>query len=349
IDWCHLFDRHRPTARDTTRKLVVPRAVCADQPNNTSFQHLRRIFVKSKGDLTRHQLLHTGIKAHKCTICSKTFAKKSNLTQHQAAHSDSRPFQCSKMPETEKLSETYDMYDEFDCEEGENEEVQVKEEEEDSETDFDAAESVDQSAGNEFQSAETMVKTEDQNEFQIDMFDDEFHFLMEQDFSAETNANRTNNAVNEEQETDSDATEIDEDDHLEVSESQQNTKPVVNCSSSSASGEQQLNGRRRRAKSHKCQQCDKSFDRPFILKQHQLVHTGIKAHKCTICSKSFRQKIHLNTHLLIHTDIRAHKCTICPKSFAQKGDLKKHQLVHNGIRAYQCPTCSKSFGQKENA
>ena len=62
-----------------------------------------------------------------------------------------------------------------------------------------------------------MVKTEDQNEFQIDMFDDEFNFLMEQDFSAETNANRTNNAVNEEQETDSDATEIDEDDHPEVS------------------------------------------------------------------------------------------------------------------------------------
>ena len=52
------------------------------------------------------------------------------------------------MPETEKLSETYDMYDEFDCEEDENEEVQVKEEEEDSETDFDAAESVDQSARN---------------------------------------------------------------------------------------------------------------------------------------------------------------------------------------------------------
>ncbi|KAH9403646.1 hypothetical protein TYRP_014831 [Tyrophagus putrescentiae] len=27
IDWCHLVDRHRPTAWDTTRKLVVPQAV----------------------------------------------------------------------------------------------------------------------------------------------------------------------------------------------------------------------------------------------------------------------------------------------------------------------------------
>ncbi|KAH9404348.1 hypothetical protein TYRP_000169 [Tyrophagus putrescentiae] len=40
IDWCHLVDRHQPTARDTTRKLVVPRAVGADQPNDTSLQHL---------------------------------------------------------------------------------------------------------------------------------------------------------------------------------------------------------------------------------------------------------------------------------------------------------------------
>ena len=51
------------------------------------------------------------------------------------------------MPVIEKLSETYDMYDEFDCDGGENEEVQVKEEKEDSETDFDAVKSVEQSAG----------------------------------------------------------------------------------------------------------------------------------------------------------------------------------------------------------
>ena len=51
------------------------------------------------------------------------------------------------MSETEQLSEV-DMYDEFDCvnEEDENKKVQVKEE--DSETDYDAVESVEQSAGN---------------------------------------------------------------------------------------------------------------------------------------------------------------------------------------------------------
>ncbi len=57
------------------------------------------------------------------------------------------------------------------------------------------------------------MKTEEQSESAIDMFDDEFHAIMEQDFSAETNANETSETVrvNEAFETDSDATEINED------------------------------------------------------------------------------------------------------------------------------------------
>ena len=66
---------------------------------------------------------------------------------------------------------------------------------------------------------ETVVKTEDQDETSIDMFDvEEFHAILERDFSAETNADETSETarVNEEQETDSDATEVDED-HSAVS------------------------------------------------------------------------------------------------------------------------------------
>ncbi len=135
------------------------------------------------------------------------------------------------MSENEKF-ETYDMYDEFDCEvEEEAKTIEVKEED-DSETDYNALESVDdQSAGNGkwmihfthftllmLLFVETVVKTEEQDESAIDMFDDEFHAIMEQDFSDNKNANETNEAesVNENFETDSDATEIDEDDHSAV-------------------------------------------------------------------------------------------------------------------------------------
>ncbi|XP_017460843.1 PREDICTED: zinc finger and SCAN domain-containing protein 12-like, partial [Rhagoletis zephyria] len=153
--------------------------------------------------------------------------------------------------------------------------------------------------------------------------------------------------ANEEQETEWNATEVDEDGHSAVSESQQNTEPVVNRSLSSATGEQPLNGLQRRAKkSHNCQQCDKSFPFASHLNRHQLVHTGIQAYKCPTCSKSFGQKGNLKLHQLTHTRIKAHKCPTCPKSFALKGDLKKHQLVHTGIKAHKCTICSKSFGKK---
>ena len=66
---------------------------------------------------------------------------------------------------------------------------------------------------------ESVIKTEEPNESTIDMFDDEFYAIMEQNFSVKTNANETSEAenVNEDLETDSDATEIDENDHSAVS------------------------------------------------------------------------------------------------------------------------------------
>lgn len=139
------------------------------------------------------------------------------------------------MSETEKLSETYDMYDEFDCEVEEGAKTMEVKEEEDLETVYDALESDDdQSAGNGkwmihftlftllmllMFFVETVVKTEEQDESAIDMFDDEFHAIIEQDFSAKKNPNEKSDAeiANEEHETDSNATEIDEDDDSTVS------------------------------------------------------------------------------------------------------------------------------------
>lgn len=47
-----------------------------------------------KGDLTRHQLLHTGIKPHSCTLCSKSFAQYSGLKTHLNTHTKAKPYVC---------------------------------------------------------------------------------------------------------------------------------------------------------------------------------------------------------------------------------------------------------------
>ena len=84
---------------------------------------------------------------------------------------------------------------------------------------------------------------------------------------------------------------------------QQSTEPVVTRSLSSASGKHQLN-RQKRIKRNKCQQCDKSFNRSFDLKQHQLVHTGIRTYQFPRCSKSFGLKGDEGKCLLLFIECR---------------------------------------------
>ena len=67
-----------------------------------------------------------------------------------------------------------------------------------------------------FKSTESEIKTEEQDETSIDMYDDEFHFIMEKDF-ASTAENVNEVSENEDSENDSDATEIDDEDYEAVS------------------------------------------------------------------------------------------------------------------------------------
>ncbi|KAF9238749.1 hypothetical protein BU15DRAFT_18884, partial [Melanogaster broomeanus] len=52
-----------------------------------------KTFVR-KGDLTRHELLHTGIKPHVCETCGKGFSQFSGLKTHRNIHSKNKPYIC---------------------------------------------------------------------------------------------------------------------------------------------------------------------------------------------------------------------------------------------------------------
>ena len=100
---------------------------------------------------------------------------------------------------------------------------------------------------------------------------------------------------------------------------------------------------------HVCDICQKTFKKKHQLKNHGLVHSGIKKFECQFCRKLFKQL----GHLKIHTE-EIHKiedsslvCDICDKSFKSARKLKYHQkYTHSqSKKKVPCPTCGSEFSR----
>lgn len=127
-------------------------------------------------------------------------------------------------------------------------------------------------------------------------------------------------------------------------------------------------------KSHKCDQCDKSYKRIEALSVHKrVVHKKLKPYVCKICNESFsyykRYKSHLvhahdapykfncdicdyktqecykfTVHKRKHTGERPFQCKQCPKDFARASLLQCHMITHSKEKNFICEICSKAFG-----
>ncbi len=92
-----------------------------------------------------------------------------------------------------------------------------------------------------------------------------------------------------------------------------------------------------------CSQCGKSFTRNESLKDHMLIHAGIKPYSCSQCGKSFTQKGSLMRHMRIHSEEKPFTCSQCGKSFTQKGQLENHLVSHTAKKAFQLFSMWKRF------
>ena len=73
-----------------------------------------------------------------------------------------------------------------------------------------------------------------------------------------------------------------------------------------------------------CEECDKCFASPLILRRHQeSVHKSI-IYQCKLCDKIFKSYPAMSRHTKIHSTVKNHNCMKCNKSFSRKDLLQKH-------------------------
>ncbi|CAD7077863.1 unnamed protein product [Hermetia illucens] len=73
----------------------------------------------------------------------------------------------------------------------------------------------------------------------------------------------------------------------------------------------------------------------------------LKIFKCPKCPQAFTRRAQLLRHASVHDKVRGYQCEHCKKWFACKSSMDRHIRIHTGEKPFQCDKCSRRFIQKE--
>ena len=97
---------------------------------------------------------------------------------------------------------------------------------------------------------------------------------------------------------------------------------------------------------HICSICGRKCFSASRLRDHELLHQGIKANVCPHCGKTYARPEGLRRHVEgVHLKInqKTFLCGLCPKAYNAKKSLDDHMNTHLGLRPHVCSTCGASF------
>lgn len=100
---------------------------------------------------------------------------------------------------------------------------------------------------------------------------------------------------------------------------------------------------------HECARCGKKCRDKWNMQTHMKSHGGDeKAYKCSTCHKTFHHSSHRARHQKTHMSESKYTCHYCSKSFKLKEYLQSHMLSHIKAKSFTCHLCAKMFGHKQH-
>ncbi|RZF34556.1 hypothetical protein LSTR_LSTR017618 [Laodelphax striatellus] len=83
------------------------------------------------------------------------------------------------------------------------------------------------------------------------------------------------------------------------------------------------------------------------LRNHMVMHSGVKPYACSSCGKRFFSKWNMKLHMWVHgpRSSMPFKCDVksCKASFVRESDLQDHLRSHKNQRQYSCNYCGRQF------
>ncbi|KAL6097420.1 uncharacterized protein ACO6RY_12975 [Pungitius sinensis] len=115
-------------------------------------------------------------------------------------------------------------------------------------------------------------------------------------------------------------------------------------------------GRQRSApppRAFSCPVCGKPFKFKSLLASHSLIHSDHRPYGCDFCSRSFRRLSHLKRHReVVHANgerpPQNFVCHICGKDKKCRSQLARHVIIHSGERPFACDLCAARFNRSGN-